>query len=131
MPKPAPAPPPSIFSRSDNPIPTRGAQIIPTYYYWPHQILSPSNITAVDIFVVRLFLILMSGQSGSIGVHSGAKCLAWIKKCHHIWLDQNFDPSLLTNKLWLVFVGMKQKKRFFLKFKMADSKELPIHNIFS
>ena len=23
---------------------------------------------------------------------------------------QNFDPSLLTNKLWLVFMGMKKKK---------------------
>ena len=38
---------------------------------------------------------------------------------------QNFDPSLLTNKLWLVFMGMKQKKIFFLKkkFKMADWKK--------
>ena len=26
---------------------------------------------------------------------------------------QNFDPSLLTNKLWLVFMGMKQKKLLF------------------
>ena len=31
---------------------------------------------------------------------------------------QNFDPPLLTNKLCLVFMKMKQKK----KFKMADSK---------
>ena len=28
---------------------------------------------------------------------------------------QNFDPSLLTNKLWLVFMGMKQKKSPILK----------------
>ena len=44
---------------------------------------------------------------------------------------QNFDPSLLTNKLWHVFMGMKQKKIF----KMADSKKqcfskLPTLNIF-
>ena len=52
-------------------------------------------------------------------------------------LDQNFDPSLLTNKLWLVFMRKKQKKIFFWKkkFKMADSKKqrfskLPILNIF-
>ena len=32
-------------------------------------------------------------------LHSGAKCLVWVKKCCHVWLDQNFDPSLLTNKL--------------------------------
>jgi hypothetical protein len=52
------------------------------------------------------------------------------EKCCHVWLDQNFDPSLLTNKLWLVFKGMEKKK-----FKMADSKKLrfskpPIPNIF-
>ena len=27
----------------------------------------------------------------------------------------NFDPSLLCNKLWCVFMGIKQKKIFFLK----------------
>ena len=42
--------------------------------------------------------------------HSPSKCLAWVKKCCHVWLDQNFDPSLLTNKLWLIFMGKKQKK---------------------
>ena len=40
-------------------------------------------------------------------LHSPSKCLAWVKKCCHVWLDQNFDPSLLTNKLWLVFIGKK------------------------
>ena len=33
-------------------------------------------------------------------LHSGAKWLIWIEKCCYDWLDQNFDPSLLTNKLW-------------------------------
>ena len=42
-------------------------------------------------------------------------CLAWVKKCCHIWLDQNFEPSLLTNKLWLIFMGKKQKKNFYEK----------------
>ena len=28
---------------------------------------------------------------------------------------QNFDPSLLLKKLWLIFMGIKQKKIFFLK----------------
>ena len=45
-----------------------------------------------------------------IVVHSPSKCLVWVKKCCHLCLDQNFDPSLLTSKLWLVFMGMKQKK---------------------
>ena len=29
-------------------------------------------------------------------VHSPSQCLAWHKKCHHVWLDQNsriFRPS--------------------------------------
>ena len=65
-------------------------------------------------------------------LHSASKCLAWVKKCCHVWLDQNFDPSLLTNKLWLIFMGKKAKK----KFKMADSKKAhfsksPILKIFS
>ena len=51
-------------------------------------------------------------------LHSPSKCLAWVKKCCHVWLDQNFDPLLLTNKLWLIFMGKKQNK-----FKMADSKK--------
>ena len=36
--------------------------------------------------------------------------------------DQNFDPSLLTNKLWLFFMGMKQKKIFFLKKKIQNGR---------
>ena len=43
-------------------------------------------------------------------VHSDAKCMAWVKKCHHVGLDKNFDPSLLTNKRWHVFMWKKQKK---------------------
>ena len=35
-------------------------------------------------------------------------------------MGQNFDPSLLTNKLWHVFMGMKQKFFWKKKFKMAD-----------
>ena len=41
--------------------------------------------------------------------HSGAKWLVWFKNCCHIWLDQSFDQSLLTNKLWLVFMGKKNQ----------------------
>ena len=36
---------PTIFGRLVNPIPTRGEQIIPTYYYWPPECFSPSGIT--------------------------------------------------------------------------------------
>ena len=50
-------------------------------------------------------------------IHSPSKCLAWVKKCCHVWLDQNFEPSLLTNKLWLIFMGKKQKKYFFFEKK--------------
>ena len=41
-------------------------------------------------------------------IHSPSKCLARVKKCHHIWLDQNFDPFLLTNKLWHVFTQRRK-----------------------
>ena len=59
-------------------------------------------------------------------VHSPFKLFGLGQKVFHGWLDQNFDPSLLTNKLsW-------EKRK---KIKMADSKKqrnskLPILNIF-
>ena len=75
----------------------------------------------------KLHLSLFLSEATTIyKLHSPSKCLAWVKNCCHIWLDQNFDPSLLTNKLWLNFMGKKQKKNFFFekkKFKMADSKK--------
>ena len=38
--------PPSIFSRSVNPIPTGAVQIIPTYYYWPPKFFHlPASLT--------------------------------------------------------------------------------------
>ena len=39
--------------------------------------------------------------------------------------NQNFDPSLIPKELWLIFIGLKQKKKNWqIKFKMADSKKL-------
>ena len=42
-----------------------------------------------------------------------------VKKCCHVWLDQNFNLSLLTKNLGLIFMGLKQKK-----IKSSDSKIL-------
>ena len=58
----------------------------------------------------------------SLSIHSRSKCLVWVKKCCHIWLDQNFDPSLLTKKLWPFYMRMKQKKIFFLKKKFQNGR---------
>ena len=58
-----------------------------------------------------------------------SKCLVWVKKCRHVCLAQNFDTSLLTNKFWLVFFGMKQKKSHAKHFEgdcMYTSKRLRI-----
>ena len=52
-------------------------------------------------------------------INSPSKCLVWVKKCCHLWFDQNFDPSLLTNKLWLVF-----KRKFKKKSKWRTQKKL-------
>ena len=57
-------------------------------------------------------------------VHSPSKCLAWVKICCHVCLDQNFDPSLLTNKIWLVFLGKKIQNGRLKKtefFKISNS----------
>ena len=64
-------------------------------------------------------------------VHSPSKCLAWVKKCHHIWLYQNFDPSLLTNKLWHVVMGMKQKNSKWPTKKNKDFQNRQFSKIFS
>ena len=39
---------------------------------------------------------------------------------------ENWVPSILTHNLWLIFMGMRQKKIFFLKkkIKMADTKNV-------
>ena len=37
------------------------------------------------------------------------------QKCCYVCLDQKFDPSLLINKLWLVFIGKKKKRMFWKK----------------
>ena len=55
-------------------------------------------------------------------VHSRSKCLVWVKKCCHIWLDQNFDPSLLTKKLWPFYMRMKQFFFFFSKKKFQNGR---------
>ena len=52
-------------------------------------------------------------------IHSRSKCLVWVKMCCHIWLDQNFDPSLLTKKLWPFYMRMKQKNYFFFEKKIS------------
>ena len=62
------------------------------------------------------------------GMYTAVHCVAYVgNQSNH----QIFDPSLVPKKLWLIFMGMKQKKS-----KMADSKKLsfskpPILNIFS
>ena len=55
-------------------------------------------------------------------VHSRSKCLVWVKKCCQICLDQNFDPSLLSKKLWPFYMRMKQKKFFFSKIKFQNGR---------
>ena len=30
------------------------------------------------------------------GLHLGAKCLVWVKKCCHIWLDILIKPNVTT-----------------------------------
>jgi hypothetical protein len=45
---------------------------------------------------------------------------------------QNFDPSSLPYKFGLIFMRIKQKKKFFLKkkkFKMADFSKWPFFKI--
>ena len=45
-------------------------------------------------------------------LHSGAKCLALVKKCCHAWFNQNSDSSLLT---LTGFHGNEAKYFFFWK----------------
>ena len=68
--------------------------------------------------------IFIKGMIRLIYLHSPSKCLAWVNKCCHVWLDQNFDPSLLTNKLWLIFMGKKQKKNSFFEQKKIQNGRL-------
>ena len=68
-----------------------------------------ARAAAVEVSMAHKKEFPLKSYKSCSELHSLSKCLAWVKKCHHVWLDQNFDPSLLTNKLWHVFMGMKQK----------------------
>ena len=57
-----------------------------------------------------------------------SKCLAWVKKRRHVWLDKNFDPSLLTNKLWLVFMRLREKKIWKKNSKWPTQKNWDFQN---
>ena len=47
----------------------------------------------------------------SFGQRLYGKCLPMTKWAENQVNHQNFDPSLLPKKLWLLFMGMKQKKK--------------------
>ena len=107
--------------------------------FWRYLVMSKCQI--ILAFSEKLNFSLKNYKFGRLPlyVHSRSKCLVWFKKCCHIWLDQNFDPSLLTKKLWPFFMRMKQFFFFFFEkknFKMADWKKAyfpksPILKIFS
>ena len=67
----------------------------------------------IDWFGVFWSWVKLSGFFLSLvpcHIHSPSKCLVWFKKCCHFCLDQNFETTLLTSKLWLVFMGKTEKK---------------------
>ena len=88
------------------------------------------NYEAHIIFVVqneRIFFVhIFSSNMYRVAwcytvLHMFTQVLFWAgNQGNHL----NFDTSLLPKKLWLIFMGMKQKKIFFwkIKFKMANSK---------
>ena len=69
----------------------------------------------------RYIVYFLVHSNIELHIHSPSKCLAWVKKCHHVWLD----PTLLTNKLWHVFMGMKQKENL----KGVDETHLCVHTM--
>ena len=52
-------------------------------------------------------------------IHSPSKFLVWVKKRYHVWLDQNFDPFLLTN-----LTCCHGKKHFFFQKKKLQNDRL-------
>ena len=50
----------------------------------------PSIFFCSTIYGIKIFL----KHHQTSGKHAlPSKCLALVKKCHYVWLDQNFDPS--------------------------------------
>ena len=86
----APAP---IFSRSINPISTGEGQIIPTYYYWPLQIFSPSGITDIFLTLVKKLpsYILLTCTNRCIKLKQCA-CFFWpdvSRQIYHLWVPNS------------------------------------------
>ena len=72
----------------------------------------------------------------SFGQRLYCKCLPMTKWAENQVNHQNFDPSLLPKKLWLLFMGMKQKKKLKKRIQNGRLKNLcfikpSILNIFS
>ena len=85
--------PPSIFSRSVNPMPTGGGQIIPTYYYCPLQIFSPSGITDIFLTLVKKLpsYILLTCTNRCIKLKQCA-CFFWpdvSRQIYHLWVPNS------------------------------------------
>ena len=75
----------------------------------------------IFVFTRQISIHTYQLHNYGINLHSRSKCLVWVKKCCHIWFDQNFDPSLLTKKLWPFYMRMKQKKIFFFEKKNSKT----------
>ena len=64
----------------------------------------PRNTASHSLFILMMYTVLHMFRQVLFGAGNQSN-------------DQNFEKSLLTNKLWHVFMGMKQKFFFFSKKK--------------
>ena len=50
-------------------------------------------------------------------IHSQSKCLVWVKKCFHVWLDQNFLKKKIQNGRLkkTIFFKIANSQYFFVK----------------
>ena len=80
------------------------------------------------------FIFLLGNSNGNLSLVQSYTVLHMFRqvlfRAENQSNHQNFEKSLLFYKLGLVFMEMKQKKKFFLKkkFKMADSKKSSFSN---
>ena len=76
-----------------NPIPIGEGQIIPTYYYWPLQIFSPSGITDIFLTLVKKLpsYILLTCTNRCIKLKQCA-CFFWpdvSRQIYHLWVPNS------------------------------------------
>ena len=84
---------------------------------WQQTLTSKISLPKEQELAIKIWLAVQQCGSKVMSYTRNRNVLSWWFLAGNQDNHQNFDPSLLTNKLWLVFMRMRQKNNFFFEKK--------------